>query len=545
MRRLKLLGPTINEICSISGCAGASVGVLHHKKVVFTEGYGFRDVENKIKPDQHTIYYMASLTKAFTAAMVGILVEQGKLQWTTPIAQILPAARQKDATIREKANIIDWMSHRTGLAPYNHIWSQEYGHWSLRRRDAIPTINNLEKVFDFRTRWLYSNWGYAIADEITQKLTRETWGTALRKEIFEPLGLNRTITKHDTDLDNVAKSYMALENGRPFHLPRPFPEDGTVMEGAVAVQSNVADLLKFYGAIMEAGEHQAKHGATSTPGSPLKQVPTLLANHIALSPKPSEREQSYALGWVRAELPGSLGKIGLNPAFLEMPEVGKGLEQPVLCLYHQGSTNTFLNSVHLLPESHSGVVVLTNSMANNDCADWLGEMILETLLDNPHKNKYVSLAKASSEVSKSLWPKMRDDLERDKTPNTRSKQLSAYVGIYWNAINTYCIEVLLKNEKLMMCFQGDHEQLYELEHYHYDVFSWLLTHDEDVRRGRFPVTRATFYLLSFKQSENPEEIDSLAWVNDSVTPRGEIFVKEQATKLAGGEDSVARTEGPA
>lgn len=59
--------------------------------------------------------------------------------------------------------------------------------------------------------------------------------------------------------------------------------------------------------------------------------------------------------------------------------------------------------MHLIPEIHSGVVVLTNSITNNDAADWIGELLLETLLDNPDKNDYLNIARPSAEVLKSLW----------------------------------------------------------------------------------------------------------------------------------------------
>lgn len=61
----------------------------------------------------------------------------------------------------------------------------------------------------------------------------------------------------------------------------------------------------------------------------------------------------------------------------------------------------------------------------------------------------------------------------------------------------------------MMCFQGELDQLYDLEHYHYNVFSWLLTGNEDVRRGRFPVTSPHFYLFDFKASAAAGNVDGL------------------------------------
>ena len=527
LARLESLSPLINDICRVSGTPGVSIGVLHNKQVVYTKGFGFRDVEKKLSADENTIYYLASLTKAFTAACVGVLVERKKLSWTTPIHKILPSFQHFDPVIREDANVVDWLSHKTGLAPKNAMWCQEFGHYSMLRKDVIPTTNYLEKIYDFRTRWLYNNWGYALADEVIQKLSGQSWGSFLKESIFDPLGMHRTITDHSSKLDNIAEAYMAFGDGTPYHLPRPFPEDGKIMEGAVAVQSNVRDLLVFYKEIMRVAEIQTSHDSSSTSDSPLKELPTLLKAHINLSPEPSPKERSYALGWVRTELPGSLGVIGLNGGYVnKMPTVGKGLDRSRLCLYHQGSNNTFLSSVHLLPDTHSGVVVLTNSMANNDAADWLGELLLETLLDNQDKNDYLELAKSSAATSKNLWVKMKQDLDEHRTPGTSPKAYNAYCGSFYNYVGNYCLDIFMRDEVLWMCFQGDFDQAYELEHYHFDVFSWMLTMDEDVRMGRYPMTRPSFYLLKFKSDDQGEKMDSLVWVNDSAVPDGEEFRRD-------------------
>ena len=454
-------------------------------------------------------------------------MEKGKVSWPTSIRDILPSFQHFDPIIRENANMVDWMSHRTGLAPKNAMWTQESGHYSMLRKDVIPTTNYLEKVFDFRSQWLYCNWGYALADEVVQKLSGQSWGTFLKQTIFDPLRMDRTVTDHSPGLDNIAEAYMAFADGKPYHLPRPFPEDGKIMEGAVAVQSSVRDLLCFYKEVMQESEVQTSDISNPVSGSPLKELPTLLKAHIPLSPQPSHKERSYALGWVRTELPGSLGVIGLNGSYVnKMPTVGKGLGRSLLCLYHQGSNNTFLSSVHLLPETHSGVVVLTNSMANNDATDWPGELLLETVLDNPDKSDYLQLAKSSAAASMNLWVKMKQEFDEHRVPRTCPRAYDAYVGSYLNCVDNHSLDICLKDNVLWLCFQGDSAQEYELEHYHHDVFSWMLTRDQDVRMGRYPMTRLSFYLLQFKSDDQSEGIDSLVWVNDGAVPDGEVSRRE-------------------
>jgi len=334
-RRLRALGLTIVEICRLSGTPGVSLGALYKNEIVHVDNFGYRDVEGKIPTDDNTLYYLASLSKAFTAACIGILGDEKKPKWDTPVSKILPDFVYPDPTIRQKAGRLDFLSHRTGLASKNQMWLTEMGHLSLPRDETVRFSSYLEAVHAFQTRWLYNNWGYRLADEVTEKLAGKSWGEFLRERVFDSLGMKRMTTNHSPDIANVAKAYMALADGTPYHVSRPMPEDGRLLEGAAAIQSNVRDLLTFYKHLMMTAEEQRSHKPSS---SPLKNAPMLLSAHIPLEPEPSPLERSYGLGWIRTELPGSLGMVGLNPMYVEkMPVVGKGLAKPQLCIYHQGS----------------------------------------------------------------------------------------------------------------------------------------------------------------------------------------------------------------
>lgn len=194
-------------------------------------------------------------------------------------------------------------------------------------------------------------------------------------------------------MENVAQACMAFSDGTPFHLLRPSVEDGVIMEGVVGVQRSVADLLKYSQEIMRTADDQFARNTTSTAGSSLNQLPTLLNGHINLSLASAELERSYALGWIRTMLSGPLGTVGLNPLCVDaMPLVGKGLKEPKMVFHHQGSLIDYLSSIHLVPSIRTAIVVLTNSMSNNDAADWLGQLLIETILNNPDPNDYVALA---------------------------------------------------------------------------------------------------------------------------------------------------------
>ena len=220
------------------------------------------------------------------------------------------------------------------------------------------------------------------------------------------------------------------------------------------MRSCVKDLLTYYQAFLDEIKNDADNGPDVVPRTPFVDVSTMIQAHVQLSSGSPKLDGSYGPGWVRAQLPCTLGALGLNHRYVDrMLIVGKGIPKSQICLYHQGSANTFLASVHLLPETQSGVVVLTNSMSRNDAAVWLGELYLEALIDPPHKNDYLEIARSSADAAMALWPAMVKELAKERIPNTPCRPLPVFAGTYYNGIGNYCIEIFLEEGKLAFAFK--------------------------------------------------------------------------------------------
>ncbi len=154
-------------------------------------------------------------------------------------------------------------------------------------------------------------------------------------------------------------------------------------------------------------------------------------------------EQSYGLGWVRAQLPGLMGAVGLNPGFVNpMPVVGKG-DKSRLAIYHQGSIGGALSFVALFPETKSAIVVLSNSLALNDVADWIGQFLIELLFDVPEKNDYHLWAVKSADNARAWYNGVKNQLEADYKEGSDPKSLGRYTGKYWNKGRTLHIDISL------------------------------------------------------------------------------------------------------
>lgn len=512
---------------SIAGTAGLSLGVVHNGEVVHTANFGFRDVTLNLPVDDETIFPGCSLTKAMVSATIGVLVEQEALGWDTRVTDVLPEFQIRDEIIHNVTTITDLLAHRTGMSTSNY-WLGSQNNILIERVDSMKFLSNQQPVKPFRSQFQYNNLGYELAGHVIEKVTGQRWDKVLGAKILEPLGLSRTSAVVGEEDDNTAKAYTVLDNGTPNEIDGVKAAADKFGGANGGIRSCVKDLLKLYRTIMKSGNDQFNTGRASTPGSPLKHVGQLLSSNIPLK-KTSLRESSYALGWVRSQLPNSMGAVGLNPKWMPngMPTVGKGIASR-LVVYHQGSLPGALAAVNLLPESQSAIVVLTNTLALNDCADWVGQLVLETLLDVNDKNDYLSLAKESVANALVWHSSVEADLKKDRVPDTFPRDLQAYIGTYVNSIQTMKIVVTETSGKLFFALQGLDSERFELTHYQDDIFTWLRSRNELAERGRFTHQKAVYYKIHFHMTDS--HIDQLAWTHDIDVPEGETFFKEHQGK---------------
>ena len=497
--QLQNLAPAIQEICSVSGVAGVSIGVVHHGNPIYTDSFGYRDVENGIKADDETIYYLGSLTKGFTAQAIGILVDEGKLSWTTPVKDILPEFRPSDDVIYNQVTIVDLLGHRSGLERADAIWTQSNGSILLGREDAFRTINQLRAVAPFRTEFRYNNWAYEIAGRIIERLSGVSYSDFLADRIFDPLGMTRTFNSDPScrGADNVAKGYLACDNSRLFPVPRPRVADGALMNPSGGIQSTISDLLTYYTDLIRSVNDQCQTNKSWTPGSPLKQLAQILSSTIQTAPR--LREQSYAMGWARVQLPGTLCDTSRNQALTRsFPTIGDP-NHPRLALYHHGMNVGFNSAVYLFPESETAVVLLSNSVAINDGPDWIGHLIIQNLFDDPVKHDFVSIARRTLASGLGSYDRTEQQFQamlsaREPTP---PEPLEAYIGKYFNAAKTFFLHITVKSGNLWMNMQGHAAENYRLKHLGSNAFSWYMSRNEQVKRGRIPIPYLDYWTIKF------------------------------------------------
>ncbi|KAL8832600.1 MAG: hypothetical protein Q9191_000169 [Dirinaria sp. TL-2023a] len=520
LARLTALEPTIKHICAVAGTPGISIGVSFKGEAIYRASYGVKDVEASLPTDSDTVFPIGTLAKTFTASAIGMLVHEGLLKWDTPIRDILPNFKSKNSTVEENLTIVDLLSHRSGLARSNYWWQGAERALLLEKQELLPFYSKLEKTGSFRGDWAYSNWGYAVAGEVIERLSGMSFGAYVSKNVLEPLQLKNTTMQAVNANSNWAKPYAALDDASPFLLPRYSFSDENIMNPAMGGASSANDLLKYSMALLES--HRFESGKCSAVAA-LKNGLMHLSGHIFTAK--ATLEKSYAFGFYRSQLPSNVLGMGWNSIYVKsMPKlVPRGHCGPVIA--HGGSLPGYHSSIAILPEIDASVIVCTNSIALGDTSGWTSLALIEALIDTPTPSDFRSLASEAAENNVRNVSKLLKSLEEAKKPGTTHKPLDEYVGRYTDSLHDWIIDVHKKeNNGLEVAFQGLESQTWALSHYECDTFLWLASREEQAKRCRmttYPLIGNHFKII-FQQNA-AGAIDRLCWPHEAAVPVNEQY----------------------
>ena len=222
---------------------GMAIGVIQNDSVIFLEGFGFRDIDKKLPVTPQTLFGIASISKTFTAATIGILYDEGKLGWNTPIIDYVPDFRLYDEYATFHATVRDLLSHRTGLSPFSDLMVYV---WPYERDEIYRRLRYLKPSSSFRGWYQYSNVSFVVDGTIVDKLSGGSWEGFVEKRIFKPLGM--THSNFDLQIKNVEDfSYpYKYENGQYVKLPFRHRPAGNPSGGINSSASEMINWLKLH-----------------------------------------------------------------------------------------------------------------------------------------------------------------------------------------------------------------------------------------------------------------------------------------------------------
>ena len=433
---------------------GASIAVVKDGRVLFAKGYGVRTVGDTARVDAHTLFQIASNTKAFTTAALALLVEEGKLSWDDPVTKFLPGFQLYDPYVTRELTVRDLVTHRSGLGlgAGDLLWF----HSSYNRGEIAYRIRFARPVSSFRSAYAYDNVLYIVAGEIFPAAAGQSWDDFVKNRIFTPLGMSEsgTTTAFFTSSRNAATPH-AVEDG----TLQPVPLDSVDnISPAGGIASNATDLARWLICRLDSGryaggrlfgERQAREMWSGQTILPIADPPPPLA---ALRANFAE----YALGWRLRDYQGR--KI----------------------VSHTGGLAGMSSQITLVPAEKLGLVVLTNS--ESDLMAALTYRLLDDLFGAPRpRADWVTafaqagqIARTQADSTLKATRAGRDSVSQPSLP------LARYVGPYRDELYGDA-GVALENGRLVLRFGRSPAFVGDLEHWQYDTFiaRWRTKHLED------------------------------------------------------------------
>jgi CubicO group peptidase (beta-lactamase class C family) len=170
----------------------AAIAIVRGEEVIFARGFGVADVEKNTPATPNTPFFIGSTTKAFTATLIGMQVDEGRMQWDDPVEKYLPdfklKVQGKEPT--DRATLRDVLSHRTGFTRMSFLETNT----GLSSDEILRRASSVEAFAPFRQRFLYNNVHYLAAGSAVAKAAGAPWDVLTKTRILDPLDMKATRT---------------------------------------------------------------------------------------------------------------------------------------------------------------------------------------------------------------------------------------------------------------------------------------------------------------------------------------------------------------
>jgi CubicO group peptidase (beta-lactamase class C family) len=425
---------------------GISVAIVKDGKVVLAKGYGVRKLGESTPVDENTLFGIGSNTKAFTAAAIATLVDEGKLDWDDPVYERLKGFEMYDPYVSKEMRIRDLLCHRSGLG-LGEGDLMFWPHTTFTRDEVVYRVRFLKPATSFRSHYAYNNLMFVTAGQVVAENSGKIWDDYVREKIFLPLGMNNTNT-----------SVNAFKPGANWAFPhskvdgklQTIPFEGLDNAAAAgSINSSVADMSRWV-------LLQLNHGkipGTETRLFSEKSSQTMWTQQTVVPINDDVPEElkslkpnlsGYALGWGVRDYKGR--KL----------------------VSHSGGVAGFVTRVMLVPQENLGVVILTNAEEG-----FAFESILYHILDSylgGSTEDYVAAFKAvEDKQQKDADETMKKALTARAADSKPSLPLEKYAGEYsdpWYGKMT----ITQEGSGLVLTLARTSKGVADLQHWQYDTF---------------------------------------------------------------------------
>ncbi|WP_297512295.1 serine hydrolase [uncultured Caulobacter sp.] len=389
---------------------GLGVAVVENGKVTLAKGYGVKTLGTQDRCDENTVFGIASNTKAMTAALIGMLVEEGKLAWDDPVTKHLPAFQMSDPVVTKLMTVRDLLVHRSGLtlgAGDLMIWPAP----THTRAEIVAGLKYLPIGGQFRGGYAYDNVLYVAAGAVIEAVTGQKWEEVITARIFQPLGMTSTVPSPAL-VDRARRAAPHARLGPPVRgLGRqtvlPFDASFDAAGPAGGTNSTPKDIARWM--LVQLGLGMTPEGKrlwSEATARELWKPQTITSSSEGPTAENPVRPslQAYALGWFVQDHRGER------------------------LLWHTGGLAGFISYTGLLPGRKSGIMVMTNAEENP---------VLRTMRyggpDRLQGRSDFDWIASSKRVQAENDAQTLKDAAKAVTPSSGAKPslpLAAYAGVY-------------------------------------------------------------------------------------------------------------------
>lgn len=428
---------------------GVAVAVVQDGEVLAEVARGQRQAGSPLSPN--SLFNIASCSKAFTAASVALLVQEGKLAWDDRVVDRIPEFKMADPWITAHMTISDLLSHRCGLVTFEGdlLWyGSDYDDAEvLRRIEKLPITQR------FREQFGYQNLMYMVAGMVVERVSGQSWEEFVEQRFFAPLGMTHSRASAQRLPADAEKAIPHIDG-------KVIPDhEFTACKPAAAIYSSVHELTNWMRMLLDKGTFKSKGILAPT------SLAEMWRPHVAMgggAGASTADMRGYGMGW-----------------FLSIERGNKLVE-------HDGGMPGFLSKVSLMPAEKFGFVTLNNS---NDGI--LNEAIKRALLVARAGGDGLATVDDLATLKKRI--DKRNAAENEKREHRRqegtkpSLPLESYVGHYEDAIYGPA-EIELKDGALYVVLVPSKRRIFgTLAHWHFDTF-----------RTDFPDKFLPFALIRFE-----------------------------------------------
>ena len=435
--KFKTIDAYANSLLQQWNIPGMAISVVYKDKIIYSKGYGYRNLEKQQPATETTIFPIASNTKLFTSTIASQLVVEGKLSLDNPVKTYLPEVNFYNEELTSRVTLRDMLSHRTGLPAYDGIWVNA----PYSRTEALSKIAHMKPSLGYREGYIYNNMMFIISGLAIERVSGKSWEENVRERIFKPLAMNASgFAGAGKKPEEHSQSYFDNDEGKL--VARTFSAQSETLAPAGTIYSNMKDMGNWMIALVNSGKFQGK-----------QVIPAKALAETMIPQNLSDKQGRYD------ELSNSIYAMG------RIVQAYKGTK----IVSHTGSIDGFFSNLTYLPKDSMAIFMIHNSTAAGSFRSVMNLPVIDILLGREatdwsgrYRKEYLD----GQERSK----REVDSLNASRVKNTNpSHAIAAYAGIFNHPVYGN-IQIEAEGNQLTLRYRGLSAIL---DHWHYDQFITL------------------------------------------------------------------------